>query len=79
MAGSPRARGWVMSRARSSASSRPGTWVRQPGSSCQPPWEPRRAEMGTLAALRASMSRWTVRWETSRRSESSRLVTRPLA
>jgi len=35
--------------------------------------------MGTLAALRASMSRWTVRWETSRRSESSRLVTRPLA
>src|SRR5215469_5690145 len=66
-----------MSKACNSASSKPGTWVRQASSSFHPPRDPRRANTGTPAALSASISRWMVRSETSSRSANSRPVSWP--
>src|SRR5262249_18577159 len=50
---------------------------RQSSSSCHPPRAPRRAKTGTPAALSASMSRWTVRIDTSSRRASWAPVRRP--
>src|SRR5581483_6430856 len=76
---SPISRGCAINKPRSSASSRPGTCVRQLPSSCQPPCAPRNANTGTPEVLSDSMSRCTVRSETSSRRASSRPVRRPCA
>ena len=76
---SPTMRGCVIRRPSSSASSSAGTCVRHPSSSCHPPRAPRSANTGTPAMLSASMSRCTVRSETSRRCDISRPVSLPFA
>ena len=55
--GFPSVRGCAISSARNSPSSRLGTCVRQPFSSCHPPCAPLTADTGIRAALSASRSR----------------------